>query len=164
MADRDIKPPSLATNQPVGGNSSNDIEHQRGGGQRHNPRQHWNQGAHHGSGKFKGKTKEVETDTFDNTGSHDAATFSKSLKKSGELIPVSEINRYLWKQAHTKVSERKEKYDKNMAKAYIIIYHQCSPNLKNDLEASDLFPSVRQNQDVIELLCLIQGLCFSYDA
>jgi hypothetical protein len=50
-----------------------------------------------------------------------------------------------------------------MANAYIIIYHQCSPNLKNDLKASDLFPSIRQNQDVIGLLCLIQGLCCSYD-
>jgi hypothetical protein len=62
------------------------------------------------------------------------------------------------------VSECKEKYDINIAKAYIIIYHQCSPNLKNDLNASDLFPSIRQNQDVIGLLCLIQGLCCSYDA
>ncbi len=50
-----------------------------------------------------------------------------------------------------------------MAKAYIIIYHQCSSNLKNDLEASDLFPSICQNQEVIGLLCLIQGLCCSYD-
>jgi hypothetical protein len=84
--------------------------------------------------------------------------------KPGELILVSKIDMYLWKQAHTKASERKEKYDKNMAKAYIIIYHQCYPNLKIDLKASDLFPSVRQNQDVMELLCLIQGLCCSYDA
>ncbi len=72
--------------------------------------------------------------------------------KPGELIPVSKIDRYLWKQVHTKASECKEKYDKNMAKAHIIIYHQCSPNLKNDLEASGLFPSICQNQDVIGLL------------
>jgi hypothetical protein len=84
--------------------------------------------------------------------------------KLGELIPVSKIDTYLWKRALTKASERKEKYDENMAKAYIIIYHQCSPNLKNDLKASDLFPSIRQNQDVIGLLHLIQGLCCSYYA
>ena len=181
MADQDIKPPSLATNQPVRGNSSNNNEHQRGGGHRCNPCQRCNQGAHQGSGKFKGETKEIETDTFNNTGPHDAATFNKSLKnianylqlnhgndvseavcnmtlaniilpdipqpkpnptKLGELIPISKIDMYLWKQAHTKASERKEKYDKNMAKAYIIIYHQCSSNLKNDLKASDLFPSI----------------------
>jgi hypothetical protein len=51
-----------------------------------------------------------------------------------------------------------------MAKAYIIIYHQCLPNFNNDLEASDLFPSACQNQDVIKLRCLIQGLCYLYDA
>ncbi len=155
-----------------------------GGGHCCNPHQRWNQGAHHGSGKFKGKTKEIEADVFENTGPHDEATFNKSLKnianylqlnhgnnvskavcnttpaniilpdipqpkpdptKPGKLIPVSEIDTYLCKQAHTNASERKEKYDKNMAKAYIIIYHQCSPNLKNDLKASDLFPSVCQN-------------------
>ncbi len=84
--------------------------------------------------------------------------------KLGELIPISEIDMYLWKQAHTKASKHKEKYDENMAKAYIIIYHQCSPNLKNDLKASDFFPCICQNQDVIRLLHLIQGLCCSYDA
>jgi hypothetical protein len=51
-----------------------------------------------------------------------------------------------------------------MAKAYIVIYHQCSPALKNDLEASDTFAAIRCDQDVIGLLCLIQSLCCSYDA
>jgi hypothetical protein len=135
-----------------------------------NPCQHWNQGGHHGSGKFKGKTKEIEGDTFDNTGPHNAAIFNKSLNnianylqlnhgndvskavhnmklaniilpdipqhkpdptKLGEPIPISKIYMYLWKKAHTKASECKEKYDKNIAKAYIIIYHQFSPYLKN---------------------------------
>ncbi len=40
--------------------------------------QHWNQGNQ--SGKFKGKTKEIKFDTFNNTGLHDAAQFSKFLK------------------------------------------------------------------------------------
>ncbi len=90
----------------------------------------------HGRGKFKRKTKEIETNTFDNIGPHDSAAFNKSLKniasylqlnhgndiskavcnmtlaninlpdipqpkldptKPGELIPVSEIDTYLWK-------------------------------------------------------------------
>jgi hypothetical protein len=80
MADQDIKPPSLVTNQLVGADSSNDNKCQKGGGHRCNPCQCWNQGAHHGGGKFKGKTKEIKTNTFDNTGPHDAATSNKSLK------------------------------------------------------------------------------------
>ncbi len=51
-----------------------------------------------------------------------------------------------------------------MTEAYIIIYHQCSPYLKNDLEASDAFTKIRQDQDIFGLLKLIQGLCCSYDA
>ena len=51
-----------------------------------------------------------------------------------------------------------------MAKAYIIVYHQCSPSLKNDLEASKMFATICSAQDVIRLLKLIQSLCCLYDA
>ncbi len=71
---------------------------------------------------------------------------------------------YLWKREHAKAQDRKDKYDENMAKAYIIIYHKCSPTLKNDLEASDSFAAIRSAQDIIALLKLIQSLCCSYDA
>jgi hypothetical protein len=50
-----------------------------------------------------------------------------------------------------------------MMKAYIIIYHQCSPNLKNYLKASDTFTNICSNQDVIGRLKLVQSLCCSYD-
>ena len=63
-----------------------------------------------------------------------------------------------------KASDRSDKYKENMAKAYVIIYHQCAPNLKNEHEASDKFPAIHDGQDVIALLCIIQGLCCSYDA
>jgi hypothetical protein len=62
------------------------------------------------------------------------------------------------------MSDRLEKYEENMAKAYIIIYHQCSTYLKNELEALDVFPKIRADQDVIGLLRMIQGFCCSYDA
>ena len=165
-------------------------------------RHRWNQGQQQG-GKFKGKTKEIEQDTFDNTGQHDAAQFNKSLKNIADYLqlnhgndvseavrnltpvniaiprqpmgaidpsdatkrlPVTEVDLYLWKRKHTKAQDRQDKYDENMAKAYIIVYHQCSPSLKNDLEASDTFATIRSAQDVIGLLKLIQSLCCSYDA
>ena len=165
-------------------------------------RHRWNQGQQQG-GKFKGKTKEIEQDTFDNTGQHDAAQFNKSLKNIADYLqlnhgndvseavrnltpvniaiprqpmgaidpsdatkrlPVTEVDLYLWKREHTKAQDRQDKYDENMAKAYIIVYHQCSPSLKNDLEASDTFATIRSAQDVIGLLKLIQSLCCSYDA
>ena len=50
-----------------------------------------------------------------------------------------------------------------MPKAYILLYNQCSTNLKNDLEASTAFPQVETSKDAIGLLKLIQGLYCSYD-
>jgi hypothetical protein len=45
-----------------------------------------------------------------------------------------------------------------------LIFHQCTPNLKNDVEAADAFSAIRVAQDLIALLKLIQSLCCSYDA
>ncbi len=50
-----------------------------------------------------------------------------------------------------------------MAGAFIFIFHQCTPNLNNDIEAADTFPGIRVAQDPILLLKLIQSLCCSYD-
>ena len=55
-------------------------------------------------------------------------------------------------------------YNDSMPKAYIHIYNQCSTSLKNDLEASTAFPSVKMTKDPIGLLKLIQGLCCSFDS
>jgi hypothetical protein len=51
-----------------------------------------------------------------------------------------------------------------MARVFTLIFHQCTPNLKNDIEAADIFPAIRVAQDPIMLLKLIQSLCCSYDA
>ncbi len=51
-----------------------------------------------------------------------------------------------------------------MARAFILIFHQCTPNLKNDIEAADTFPAIRVAQDPVMLLKLIQSLCCSCDA
>ena len=86
-------------------------------------------------------------------------------KDSTVMIPPSDINIFQWKCKFTKASDCLDKYEENTAKAYMIIYHQCTtPNLKNELEASDKFPAIRDSQDVIALLPIIQGLCCSYVA
>jgi hypothetical protein len=174
-------------------------EAHRGRGRNRHPRHCWNQGS---SGKFNGKTKEIEFDTFYNTGPHDAVQFNKSLKNianylqlnqgngickavqnltpvtitvpptptgkpdpndASEILPVTEVDLYLWKHEHNKAQDCKDKYEENMTKAYIIVFHQCSPTLKNNLKALDTFSTIRSNQDVISLLKLIQSLCCLYD-
>jgi hypothetical protein len=80
------------------------------------------------------------------------------------LLPVSEIKTYLWQEEHKKASAKKGKYKENMNKSYIIIFHQCTTSLKNDLKATDKFPAICTAQDPIGLLKLIQSLCCSYDS
>ena len=191
-------------NKPrINASSDNNAEVRQGGRKDNRRNRHqWSQGQQQ-SGKFKGKTKEIEFDTFDNTGQHDAAQFNKSLKNIADYLqlnhgndvseavrnlnpvniaippqpvgevdpsdatkrlPVTDVALYLWKREHTKAQDRRDKYDENMAKAYIIVFHQCSPSLKNDLEASDTFAAICSAQDVIGLLKLVQSLCCSYDA
>jgi len=173
--DNDVKPPT-----PGG----DDNKSRRQGGNRRGQNRHRRNQNPNQPGHFKGKTKEIEGDTFDNTGPHDAATFNKSLKNiadylqlihdndtseavrnmtpmiidipavptpkkdpndNSKTIPVPELDIYQWKRKYTKACDKKDKYEENMTKAYIIVYHQCSPHLKNDLEASDAFAKIRQN-------------------
>jgi hypothetical protein len=79
-------------------------------------------------------------------------------------LPISEVDLYLWKQEHSKASKKKNDYEDQLSKAYIIIIQQCSPALRNDLNAEKTFPAVRSAQDPLALLKLIQGLCCSYDS
>jgi hypothetical protein len=83
---------------------------------------------------------------------------------TGQLLPVFEIETYLWKEEHKKASTKKDKYEENMNKAYIIIFHQCTTSLKNDLEAANKFPAICTAQGPIGLLKLIQSLCCSYNS
>ncbi len=81
-----------------------------------------------------------------------------------KIIKVSDIDIYLWKEKHKKASTKFDKYETDMARAFILIFHQCTPNLKNDIKAADTFPAIRVAQDPIVLLKLIRSLCCSYDA
>ena len=80
------------------------------------------------------------------------------------IIKVTDIDIYLWKEKHKKASAKLDKYETDMARAVILIFHQCTPNLKNGIEAADTFPAIWVTQDPIMLLKLIQSLCCSYDA
>ena len=72
-----------------GDNNTNDAR--QGGRHDRRNRQRWSQGQQQG-GKFKGKTKEIEHDTFDNTGQHDAAQFNKSLKNVANYLQLNHGN------------------------------------------------------------------------
>jgi hypothetical protein len=81
-----------------------------------------------------------------------------------KIIKVTEIDVYLWKKKHEKASAKLDKYETDMARAFMFIYHQCTAHLQNDIEAANTFPTIRAAQDPIALLKLIQSLCCLYDA
>jgi hypothetical protein len=41
------------------------------------------------------------------------------------ILPITEVKLYLWNGGHAKAQDCKDKYDENMAKVFIIVYHQC---------------------------------------
>jgi hypothetical protein len=86
------------------------------------------------------------------------------LTDPSKIIKVSDIDIYLWKEKQKKASAKFDKYETDMERAFILIFHQCTPNLKNDIKAADTFPAMWMAQDPIMLLKLIQSLCCSYDA
>jgi hypothetical protein len=83
---------------------------------------------------------------------------------TGATIAVTSIKEYLWKEDHKEAKAKKNKHDDNMQNAFIIILHQCTPMLCNNMEALDVFPTIWTSFDPITLLKLIQGLCCSYDS
>ena len=89
---------------------------------------------------------------------------TSSTDLAGNDIPVSPIDKYIWKEDYKKQLAKKRLYDSSMPKAYIHIHNQCSTNLKNDLGTSSAYPTVDAAKDPIALLKLIQGLCCSYDS
>jgi hypothetical protein len=154
-------------------------QHCCGGRRQH--RNCWNNPGGGTSPKNVGKTPGLENNNFDNTGTHDAAMFHRSLKQIADyiqlnygnevseairtmtpviidipavpqdkqdptdpskIIKVSKINIYLWKEKHKKASAKLDKYDTDMARAFILIFHQCTPNLNNDIEAANTFPEI----------------------
>ena len=66
-------------------------------------------------------------------------TGSPDPNDSSKTLPVDDMDMYIWKRTFSKAHDRKDTYDKNKAKAFIVIFHQCSPALKNDLKAATTF-------------------------
>jgi hypothetical protein len=74
------------------------------------------------------------------------------------MIPITEIDIYPWKEKHKKASVKLDKYEEDMARAFIIIFYQCTPSLKNEIEVADNFLAICAAQDLIALIKLIQSL------
>jgi hypothetical protein len=72
-----------------------------------------------------------------------------------KIIKVTEIVVYLWKEKHKKAAVKFDKYKTDMMRVFILIYHQRTLVLRNDLKAMDTWAALCTSQDPIALLRLI---------
>jgi hypothetical protein len=71
---------------------------------------------------------------------------------SSKTLPILEVALYLWKQEHSKATKKKNDYNDQLSKAYIIMIQQCSMALRSNLGAEKTFPTVQYAHDT-PLLC-----------
>ena len=56
-----------------------------------------------------------------------------------------------------------DKYKGNESNAWVLIYNQCSPELKNKLEGTEGYDEAKNTNDVAKLLTMICGYCCQFD-
>jgi hypothetical protein len=70
---------------------------------------------------------------------------------------------FAWKEDYKSTKSRMDKYRDNKLNAWALIYDQCSPELKNKLNATDGYSGAKSTNDVAKLLTMIQGYCCQFD-
>ena len=117
--------------------------------------------------KWRSKEEGLEDYTFDCGGADHAAQFTNSLKEVCNYVertydggydlaesitqrelkefeepedpddPTNKVEVAKWSIKHTEYTKKVKQLNENAKKAYALIWHQCSPNLRSTLEGSD---------------------------
>ncbi len=82
--------------------------------------------------------------------------------KPGETA-LEDGEAFSWQQEVTERKKAIAKATDNKNRAYALVLGQCSPELTSKVKASNKFPSAVTDQDVVELLKIIRGLCCDFD-
>jgi hypothetical protein len=70
---------------------------------------------------------------------------------------------FAWKEDYKSMKSRMDIYRDNELNAWALIYDQCSPKLKNKLDATDGYSGAKSANNVAKLLTMIQGYCCQCD-
>jgi hypothetical protein len=54
---------------------------------------------------------------------------------------------------------RKDKYNDNKSDAWVLIYGQCTPKLKNKFKGTSEYEAPMKGNNVVQLLIMIEGCC-----
>ncbi len=62
---------------------------------------------------------------------------------------------FAWKENFKSMNYRMDKYRSNESNAWVLIYNQCSPELKNKLKGTDGYNGAKSTNNVAKLLTMI---------
>jgi hypothetical protein len=66
-----------------------------------------------------------------------------------------EMAMFAWKENFKSMNYRMDKYRSNESNAWVLIYNQCSPELKNKLKGTDGYNGAKSTNNVAKLLTMI---------
>jgi hypothetical protein len=64
---------------------------------------------------------------------------------------------FVWKEDYKSMKLRMDKYKGHKSNAWVLIYDQCSLELKNKLEGTEGYDGAKSANDVAKLLTMIRG-------
>jgi hypothetical protein len=67
-----------------------------------------------------------------------------------------------WKEDYKSMKSRVDKYKGNESNAWVLIYDQCSAELKNKLKGTQGYDTAKSANDVAQLLTMIRGYCCQF--
>jgi hypothetical protein len=70
---------------------------------------------------------------------------------------------FAWKEDYKLMKSRMDRYKGNKSNAWVLIYDQCSKELKNKLEGTQDYDKAKSGNDVAKLLMMIRGYCCQFN-
>jgi hypothetical protein len=68
-----------------------------------------------------------------------------------------------WKQDYKLIKSRMDKYKCNESNMWVLIYDQCSTELKNKLKRMQGYDTAKSGNNMAKLLTMICGYCCQFD-
>jgi len=95
------------------------------------------------------RPKKTDKDCCNNNGDPDPDVFDMAV--------------FAWKEDYKSMELRMDKYEGNESNTWVLIYDQCSPELKNKLEGTEGYDKANNINDVAKLFTMICGYCCQFD-
>jgi hypothetical protein len=95
------------------------------------------------------KPKKTDKDFCDSNGDPDPDVFNMVV--------------FAWKEDYKSMKSRMDRYKGNKSNAWVLIYDQCSEELKNKLKGTQDYDTAKSGNDVAKLLTMICGYCCQFD-